>query len=73
VRIEKGGRRRTLLFDTGVSPDGMVENMRRMGIAAAEVEVIVLSHGHWDHVTGMEGQGSRTHASAGDDPSGVLE
>jgi 7,8-dihydropterin-6-yl-methyl-4-(beta-D-ribofuranosyl)aminobenzene 5'-phosphate synthase len=55
VRIEKGGRRRTLLFDTGVSPDGMVENMRRMGIAAAEVEVIVLSHGHWDHVTGMEG------------------
>jgi 7,8-dihydropterin-6-yl-methyl-4-(beta-D-ribofuranosyl)aminobenzene 5'-phosphate synthase len=38
-----------------VSPSGMVENMRRLGIAPAEVEVIVLSHGHWDHVTGMEG------------------
>jgi 7,8-dihydropterin-6-yl-methyl-4-(beta-D-ribofuranosyl)aminobenzene 5'-phosphate synthase len=38
-----------------VSPNGMVENMRRLGIAPAEVEVIVLSHGHWDHVTGMEG------------------
>ena len=55
VRIEKDGRERTLLFDTGVSPGGMVENMRRLGIAPADVEVIVLSHGHWDHVTGMEG------------------
>ena len=55
VRIEKDGRERTLLFDTGVSPSGMVENMRRLGIAPADVEVIVLSHGHWDHVTGMEG------------------
>jgi 7,8-dihydropterin-6-yl-methyl-4-(beta-D-ribofuranosyl)aminobenzene 5'-phosphate synthase len=55
VRIEKGGRERTLLFDTGVSPNGMIENMRRLGISPADVEVIVLSHGHWDHVTGMEG------------------
>ena len=55
VRIEKAGRARTLLFDTGVSPGGMVENMRRLGIAPADLEVIVLSHGHWDHVTGMEG------------------
>ncbi len=55
VRIDRGGRRRTLLFDTGVSPNGMVENMRRLGIAPAEIEVVVLSHGHWDHVTGIEG------------------
>ena len=39
----------------GCPPDGMVENMRRLGIAPGDVEVIVLSHGHWDHVTGMEG------------------
>jgi 7,8-dihydropterin-6-yl-methyl-4-(beta-D-ribofuranosyl)aminobenzene 5'-phosphate synthase len=55
VRVEKDGRERTLLFDTGVSPNGMAENMRRLGIDAGEIEVIVLSHGHWDHVTGMEG------------------
>ena len=36
VRIEKAGRERTLLFDTGVSPNGMVENMRRLGIDPAE-------------------------------------
>jgi len=55
VRIERNGRERTLLFDTGVSPTGMVENMRRLGLSLQDVEVIVLSHGHWDHVTGMEG------------------
>jgi len=40
-----------LLFDTGVSPGGMVENMRRLGISPGDIEVIVLSHGHWDHLT----------------------
>jgi 7,8-dihydropterin-6-yl-methyl-4-(beta-D-ribofuranosyl)aminobenzene 5'-phosphate synthase len=55
VRIDTGGREHTLLFDTGVSPSGMVENMRRLGIAPSDIEVIVLSHGHWDHVTGIEG------------------
>ena len=55
VRVTQGGRERTILFDTGVSPNGMVENMRRLGIAPADIEVIVLSHGHWDHITGMEG------------------
>jgi 7,8-dihydropterin-6-yl-methyl-4-(beta-D-ribofuranosyl)aminobenzene 5'-phosphate synthase len=55
VRVEKNGRERTLLFDTGVSPTGAVENMRRLGLSLEDVEVIVLSHGHWDHVTGMEG------------------
>jgi 7,8-dihydropterin-6-yl-methyl-4-(beta-D-ribofuranosyl)aminobenzene 5'-phosphate synthase len=55
VQIEKHGRERTILFDAGVSPRGAVENMRRLGLSLREVELIVLSHGHWDHVTGMEG------------------
>jgi 7,8-dihydropterin-6-yl-methyl-4-(beta-D-ribofuranosyl)aminobenzene 5'-phosphate synthase len=55
VRVEKGGRERTILFDTGVSPHGMVENMRRLGLDPRDIEVLVLSHGHWDHVTGVEG------------------
>jgi 7,8-dihydropterin-6-yl-methyl-4-(beta-D-ribofuranosyl)aminobenzene 5'-phosphate synthase len=55
VRVEKGGRGHTLLFDAGVSPTGVVENMRRLGLSLGDVETIVLSHGHWDHVTGLEG------------------
>ena len=64
VRVQKGGPERTVLFDTGVSPGGMVENMRRLGVAPGDVEVLVLSHGHWDHVTGVEGLAralGRTH------------
>jgi 7,8-dihydropterin-6-yl-methyl-4-(beta-D-ribofuranosyl)aminobenzene 5'-phosphate synthase len=55
VRITVRGREHTLLFDTGVSPNGMVENMRRLDVDPRAIEAIVLSHGHWDHVTGMEG------------------
>src|SRR5687768_5901393 len=32
VRVEKEGRERTILSDTGVSPTGMVENMRRLDL-----------------------------------------
>ena len=55
VRVTTGGRERTILFDAGVTPTGVVENMRRLEISAGEIETIVLSHGHWDHVAGMEG------------------
>jgi 7,8-dihydropterin-6-yl-methyl-4-(beta-D-ribofuranosyl)aminobenzene 5'-phosphate synthase len=64
VRVEKNGRERTLLFDSGSTPTGMVENMRRLGLSLRDVEVIVLSHGHWDHVSGMEGV-ARTIGRAG--------
>ncbi len=55
VTLEKGGRKRTVLFDAGVTPGGMVENMRRMDLSPKDVETVVLSHGHFDHTTGLEG------------------
>jgi len=54
VELEDGGVHR-LLFDTGVSPDGMVENMRRLELAPDTVEAVVCSHGHFDHTTGLDG------------------
>ena len=55
VRIGKAGRETRVLFDAGRTPDGLVDNMRRLEIAPSEIDVIVLSHGHWDHTTGMDG------------------
>jgi 7,8-dihydropterin-6-yl-methyl-4-(beta-D-ribofuranosyl)aminobenzene 5'-phosphate synthase len=55
VTVEKAGRVTRVLFDAGLSPDGLVENMRRLGIPAGDIDLIVLSHGHWDHTTGMDG------------------
>ncbi len=55
LTIGKNGREHRILFDTGVSPDGLVENMRLLEISPLDVEVIVLSHGHFDHTTGLDG------------------
>jgi 7,8-dihydropterin-6-yl-methyl-4-(beta-D-ribofuranosyl)aminobenzene 5'-phosphate synthase len=55
VTITKGGQTRRLLFDTGTSPDGVVENMRRLDVDPGSIEAIVCSHGHFDHTTGLDG------------------
>jgi 7,8-dihydropterin-6-yl-methyl-4-(beta-D-ribofuranosyl)aminobenzene 5'-phosphate synthase len=55
VTIEKAGGTTRVLFDAGLTPDGLIENMRRLEIAAQDIDIIVLSHGHWDHTTGMDG------------------
>jgi len=55
VTVRRGDRSHTVLFDTGVSPDGMADNMERLGVDSADIEVVVLSHGHFDHAGGLEG------------------
>ena len=55
VTVTKNGRETRILFDAGRTPDGLVHNMRRLGIAPGDIDIIVLSHGHWDHTTGMDG------------------
>lgn len=59
------GERETLLVDCGVAPSlaeerkisgyvNPVEVLRRMGIEASEVKKIILTHIHFDHVSGIE-------------------
>jgi 7,8-dihydropterin-6-yl-methyl-4-(beta-D-ribofuranosyl)aminobenzene 5'-phosphate synthase len=48
-----------VLFDTGITPDGCVENLRRMGKDPAGIEAIVCSHGHFDHTAGLSGLAGR--------------
>lgn len=55
VTVRRGDRSHTLLFDTGVSPDGLAHNMERLGVGAGDVEAVVLSHGHFDHAGGFPG------------------
>jgi 7,8-dihydropterin-6-yl-methyl-4-(beta-D-ribofuranosyl)aminobenzene 5'-phosphate synthase len=49
IRISRGGTTRTLLFDTGPEDRTFEQNVSRSGVDLGQVEVIVLSHGHWDH------------------------
>jgi 7,8-dihydropterin-6-yl-methyl-4-(beta-D-ribofuranosyl)aminobenzene 5'-phosphate synthase len=55
VDVAKGGRQHRFLFDAGPSPDGVMQNMRRLDIDPGSIEALVCSHGHFDHTTGIDG------------------
>lgn len=55
VCITTGGQAHRVLFDLGVSANGVVENMDRLEIDPRDIEATVLSHGHFDHTAGIEG------------------
>jgi 7,8-dihydropterin-6-yl-methyl-4-(beta-D-ribofuranosyl)aminobenzene 5'-phosphate synthase len=55
IEVERDGRSHRVLFDTGVSERGAVENMRRLELPPKDIEAIVLSHGHFDHTMGLHG------------------
>ncbi len=55
IDVVRGRRTHRMVFDLGVSPNGMVENMRRLDIDPKDIEVVVCSHGHFDHTAGLEG------------------
>ena len=59
VTVRRGGKTTTLLFDTGLSPDGMLTNADRLGVDLTAVQGVVLSHGHFDHAGGLAGLGRR--------------
>ena len=48
------GTEKTILFDTGGDGTILLENMTKLGIEPNTIELVVLSHEHWDHVGGME-------------------
>ncbi len=54
VRVFSSENMCTILFDTGVSSNGVIMNAKRMGIDLSEVSYVVLSHGHYDHFGGLQ-------------------
>lgn len=55
VTARTGNTSSTLLFDTGVSPDGLSVNAERLGVDVGDLQGVVLSHGHFDHAGGFAG------------------
>jgi 7,8-dihydropterin-6-yl-methyl-4-(beta-D-ribofuranosyl)aminobenzene 5'-phosphate synthase len=55
VTVVRDGRHETLLFDTGVSPDGVLHNLEVLERRLDDVRALVLSHGHTDHTGGING------------------
>jgi len=49
------GLEKIILFDVGGDSSMLLRNMRKLGIDPQDVEVIVISHIHYDHVGGLAG------------------
>jgi 7,8-dihydropterin-6-yl-methyl-4-(beta-D-ribofuranosyl)aminobenzene 5'-phosphate synthase len=50
VAVYEGSKKHTVLFDTGYSAVGVLHNIEHLGLDLKQIEGIVLSHGHMDHL-----------------------
>jgi len=55
VSVHAGDHSASLLFDAGVSTNGLIHNMDVLEIRPQDLHSIVLSHGHVDHTQGLLG------------------
>jgi glyoxylase-like metal-dependent hydrolase (beta-lactamase superfamily II) len=53
-----------VLFDTGLSPEGTTGALAAAGISPDQVDIVVLTHMHGDHIGGLMTNGSPTFANA---------
>lgn len=55
VETKFDDRSHRVLYDAGSTPDGLIGNLDRLGLSPDTFEAIVFSHGHFDHVMGLDG------------------
>lgn len=55
INAHSGEKRGTILFDTGLNPRNILYNIDALEVNAADIQAIVLSHGHADHAMGLPG------------------
>ena len=64
VTLTRGGRSETILYDAGLGRDTAVHNLDVLERDPKDIRAVVLSHGHADHHSGLEGLYRRVGRSA---------
>ena len=49
--VETG--KRMIMFDTGWDGNVLLHNMEKLGVTKEDIDTIVISHDHWDHLGGL--------------------
>lgn len=68
--VEYGGER--ILFDTGAKLDILRQNARALGISL-DVDILILSHYHWDHIGGRAAVSAREVVIPSSFPPGITQ
>ena len=55
IESRKGTEARRYLLDFGFTPDVYANNLELMKINLGEVDALIISHGHYDHIGGLTG------------------
>ena len=55
LTVSLDGQRESVLYDAGLGRETLIHNMDVLGLRVADIRTMVLSHGHADHHSGLEG------------------
>lgn len=53
-----------VLFDTGLNPGGIVQSLADAGVTPEEIDILVITHMHPDHIGGLMNEGAPTFPNA---------